>query len=198
MKRGKFIVIEGLDACGKSTISQKITAYFDAVMLNALPKSIKPWLHTIGKTEHPEATFSYFTLCNIIKAQEVNSILATGKNVILDRYFYSTYVYHKQMLNGNVPKEMMAIYNELLQPDLVVFLDVPQKIREERIRGRAVEIQWYGDAVSLKNDLTNSYFEMFKELNTNVLIVDNYSNSANATTAIIVDRLKAIGLDSCK
>ena len=75
MKKGKFIVLEGLDGCGKSTISTFIQKTFKADLLNALPKGIKPWLEIVGNTKLPEATFSYFTLCNLLKSQEIESII---------------------------------------------------------------------------------------------------------------------------
>lgn len=185
MKKGKFIVIEGLDGCGKSTISTLLQKNHKAVLLNALPQTIKPWLKTLGNTKLPEATFSYFTLCNLLKSQEISDLIAAGKNVILDRYFYTSYVYHQEIITEDFPTEIKAFYPSFIQPDLVVFLDVPQAIRQERIGSRAGELQWYGDAVSVKKDLTASYFKLFKELNTKVLRVDNHSNSIEQSVHII-------------
>lgn len=193
MKKGKFIVIEGLDGCGKSTISNVLQKEHNAVLLNALPNRIKPWLEKIGNTHIPEATFSYFTLCNLLKSQEINNILEAGNNVILDRYVYTTYVYHQEIIVENFPSEIKTFYNNLVQPDLVVFLDVPQNVRRERISLRNGELQWYGDAISIKTDLTNKYFELFDELKTNVLKVDNYNNRVEQTIDIInieIDKLR--------
>ena len=53
MKKGKFIVIEGLDGCGKSTISTILQKKYKADLLNALPKKIKPWLEIVGRTKLP-------------------------------------------------------------------------------------------------------------------------------------------------
>lgn len=193
MKKGKFIVIEGLDGCGKSTISNVLQKVHNAVLLNALPNKIKPWLGKIGDTQIPEATFSYFTLCNLLKSQEIHNILEAGNNVILDRYVYTTYVYHQEIITENFPLEIKAFYNNLVQPDLVIFLDVPQKVRKERINLRNGELQWYGDAISIKTDLTNKYFKLFSELGTNVFKVDNYNNDVKQSIEIInreIDKLR--------
>jgi len=40
MKKGKFIVLEGLDGCGKSTISNTLQKTYNADLLNALPKEL--------------------------------------------------------------------------------------------------------------------------------------------------------------
>lgn len=185
MKKGKFIVIEGLDGCGKSTISRVLQIKHNAVLLNALPDTIKPWLKIVGNTKLPEATFSYFTLCNLLKSQEIESIISAGKNVILDRYFYTTYVYHQQIVKSNFPVEIKTFYDKLLQPDLVIFLDVPHEIRKERIRSRSGELQWYGDAISIQTDLTENYFNLFNDLKTKVFKVDNHNNSIEQSIKII-------------
>ena len=93
MKKGKFIVLEGLDGCGKSTIGGILKKEYNAIALNALPEKIKPWLEKVGNTKLPEATFSYFTLCNLLKSQEIENLTRSGKDVILDRYFYTTYIF---------------------------------------------------------------------------------------------------------
>lgn len=185
IKKGKFIVIEGLDGCGKSTVSAILKRNYNAIGLNAIPKELKPWLNVVGNTNLPEATFSYFTICNLLKSLEIEKIISTGKNVILDRYVYSTYVYHKELLGNKIPEEVKEIYHKIIQPDLVIFLDVPQNIRKERINQRVGDLQWYGDAISLKTDLTNSYFELFSDLKTNVIKVDNYKNNVSQTIEII-------------
>lgn len=192
MKKGKFIVIEGLDGCGKSTISKQLQKKYNAVLLNALPNKIKPWLEIVGNTKIPEATFSYFTLCNLLKSQEIENIIGTGKNVILDRYFYTTYVYHQEIIKENFPSEIKDFYNNLIQPDLVIFLDVPQRIRTERIMSRKGELQWYGDAISLKTDLTNNYFKLFRELKTKPLCVDNHKNSIEQSISLISQKIEEL------
>ncbi len=189
MKKGKFIVLEGLDGCGKSTISTFIQKTFKADLLNALPKGIKPWLEIVGNTKLPEATFSYFTLCNLLKSQEIESIILSGRNVILDRYFYTTYVYHQEIIKVNFPTDIKDFYKNLIQPDLVIFLDVPQEIRKERITCRPGELQWYGDAISVKTDLTNSYFKLFSYLNTKFLSVDNHKNNIEQSIKIINQKI---------
>ena len=185
MKKGKFIVLEGLDGCGKSTISTILQKTYNANLLNALPKEIKPWLEIVGNTKLPEATFSYFTLCNLLKSQEIESIIPSGRNVILDRYFYTTYVYHQEIIKVNFPTGIKDFYKNLIQPDLVIFLDVPQEIRKERIKSRKGELQWFGDAISIKKDLTNSYFKLFSDLNTKFLSVDNHKNNIEQSIKII-------------
>lgn len=192
MKKGKFIVIEGLDGCGKSTISKEMQKKYDAITLNALPPEIKSWLHSIGETKLPEATFSYFTLCNLINSHKIEEIIKTGKNVIIDRYFYTTYVYHQKLIQENFPEIIKKSYVHLLNPDLVVFLNVSQKERSKRINQRKGELQWYGDAVSLEFDLTEKYFKLFKELNVKSFIVDNETNSVEESLKLIYSKIDSL------
>lgn len=191
MTKPQFIVFEGLDACGKSTISYEFSQRHQLKLIGALPDSIKGWLPRIAATHLPEATFSYFTLCNLLRAIDINEMLARGEGVVLDRYFYTSYTYHKQLLQESMPEQARQIYSfqNLPKPDLVVFLDVPQTVRSERIQSRGDTLQWYGDKVSTEYDLTLSYFELFEELNVNVLRVDNHSHSVAQTLDIIESHL---------
>ena len=192
MKKGKFIVLEGLDGCGKSTIVGILKKEYNAIALNALPDKIKPWLEKVGNTKLPEATFSYFTLCNLLKSQEIENLTKSGKDVILDRYFYTTYIYHQEIIKESFPSRIKDLYKEFTQPDLVIFLDVPQEVRKERIKKRPGELQWYGDAISVKKDLTNCYFKLFSELNTKFLRVDNHKNNIEQSIRIINQRLNKL------
>lgn len=192
MKKGKFIVLEGLDGCGKSTIGGILKKEYNAIALNALPEKIKPWLEKVGNTKLPEATFCYFTLCNLLKSQEIENLTKSGKDVILDRYFYTTYIYHQEIIKESCPSRIKDLYKEFTQPDLVIFLDVPQEVRKERIKKRPGELQWYGDAISVKIDLTNSYFKLFSELNTKFLRVDNHKNNIEQSIRIINQRLNKL------
>ena len=112
--------------------------------------------------------------------------------MILDRYFYSTFVYHSELITVDFPKDITDFYGNLTQPDLVIFLDVPQRIRKDRINKRKEKLQWYGDEVSLKRDLTNNYFELFAKLKTNVLKVDNHKNTVEQTVDIIRNEISKI------
>ena len=62
---------------------------------------------------------------------------------------------------------------------------MPQEIRKERISSRSGELQWYGDAISVRIDLTKTYFKLFNDLNTKVLKVDNHNNSIEQSIKII-------------
>ena len=187
MKNAKFIVFEGLDASGKSTISKRFAKQHNLQLLGAIPPEIKAWLPKLSATKLPEATFSYFTLCNLLMAQKINDILAKGESLVLDRYFYTSYTYHTRLLKAQMPEAIKKVYNfpNLPKPDFVVFLDVPQSVRTNRIKERSEDLQWYGDAVSMQFDLTQTYFDLFEELKVNVIRIDNHKNSIQETLAII-------------
>lgn len=191
MTKPQFIVFEGLDASGKSTISSEFSQRHHLKLIGALPDAIKGWLPRIASTHLAEATFSYFTLCNFLRALDINEMLERGEGVVMDRYFYTSYTYHKQLLKESMPDRIRQIYSfgDLPKPDLVVFLDVPQAVRSERIQSRGEALQWYGDKVSSQHDLTSSYFELFEELKVNVLRVDNHSNSIAETLELIDSHL---------
>jgi deoxyguanosine kinase len=198
MKNPKFIVFEGLDACGKSTISTEFARQHQIQLMGALPPKIKSWLPKIAATNLPEATFSYFTLCNLLRAQEIKEKLAHGESVVLDRFLYTSYSYHKALLKDAMPEEIKKIYRfqDLPKPDLLVYLDVPQMVRAKRIKGRKGDLQWYGDQVSLEHDLTEVYFDLFQTLDVNPLRIDNHTNSVEETLSIVNNHFQKIQMVS--
>ena len=82
-----FIVIEGLDGVGKSTITKALAREIDAVML-ATPgdkfNSMRSELELIYKDNHQARQLFYMsTVVNI--SEQVRDLISKGKNVIVDR-----------------------------------------------------------------------------------------------------------------
>lgn len=146
MKRGKFIVIEGGVGCGKTT------------QLTLLKKNLKKgweFYREPGSTEFGErvrdavqglhnydvdeyaAMFGYSAArANLIRGV-IAPKLKKGINIVLDRYWFSTYAY--QGSNGaskRTIKLVSKIATDDLKPDLVIFYDLDPRIGMARKNGR--------------------------------------------------------------
>jgi dTMP kinase len=91
-----FIVIEGLDGVGKSTIAKALAAEIDAVILTTPGDKfsrIRNELELIYK-DSPQARQLFYMSTVVTAANDVRELIAKGKNVIVDRYWLSTQVYH--------------------------------------------------------------------------------------------------------
>lgn len=141
---GKFIVLDGVDGCGKGTQAKLLAAYiFDK------SKDNHPWL-----TREPYRSHYYQEIRRLLKSgidPKANALrlaklfvadrriheaiiirnLQEGHPVISDRYKYSTLAY--QQTQGISLKKLIAMHRGIMVPDLTVILDVPAKIALERV-----------------------------------------------------------------
>lgn len=151
MKKGKFIVLEGVDGSGKSTQSarllakiqstgQAVTATYEptsgpigSVLRNILQRRIKADEKTIA------AMFLADRLDHI--QNDVNGMLKTlekGTHIICDRYYFSSYAYHSTHMPMQWVIDCNSICAELLRPDLTVYIDItPEESMKRLQKGRA-------------------------------------------------------------
>ena len=139
MKRGKFIVFEGIDGSGKS-LQLKL-------LRKKLPEAVFTQEHTQGvvgklveRVLNKEVSLNPVSLQLLFVADREDHLqkvvvpaIEKGKIVVSDRYFWSTVAY-----GGLVaPKEWLLQVNRIcLPPDLVIFLDVSPQTALKRIGKR--------------------------------------------------------------
>lgn len=145
MKKGKLIVLAGLDGSGKFTQSKELmtrlakqgfeTASFD------FPQYDKPFGALVGKylrgeygtiEEVPvEVVAMLFALDRYSIRDEIQEAKDEGKIVVLNRYTSANVGFQGAKFDGKERKEFIEwldwLESRLPQPDLVVFLDVPRK-----------------------------------------------------------------------
>ena len=144
MEKGKFIVIEGLDATGKTTIVPMLSASIDAMALNCPPKLLDNKIidHTSDLRKHFDKQPSivrraYYRAANLIASEQAKKTIDTGKHVVMDRYWTSTIAFSVLDKEGPITNIEYGTYPpEMLKPDIMIFLTVDEKHRSERLRGR--------------------------------------------------------------
>jgi dTMP kinase len=134
-----FIVFEGCDGCGKSTHARLLADWLRQkgrdVLLTAEPTEgrIGQLIREIlsGKIEvDPRTLALLFTADRVEHVKEIRHALETGKDVISDRYYYSTVAY--QAAQGVDRKWLLEMNVFALRPDLVLFLDIEPAEAERR------------------------------------------------------------------
>jgi dTMP kinase len=136
-----FIVLEGLDGCGKSTHAGLLAEWLrekgSDVLLTAEPTGgpIGLLIREIlsGKFGvDPKTMALLFTADRVEHTLEIRAALDLGRTVISDRYYYSTVAY--QSAQGVDRKWLMELNKFALTPDLVVFLDVDPALGAARTK----------------------------------------------------------------
>jgi len=143
-----FIVIEGIDGCGKTTQARFIYEWLIEqgrdVFLTAEPSKNRIGLfirEILSGSErvNPETLALLFTADRSEHlTREVKPALNDGKIVVMERYVNSTIAY--QTAQG-VRKEWIVKLNEFaIKPDLTIFIDLKPEIAVERIEIQSREI----------------------------------------------------------
>ncbi|NXQ30558.1 CMPK2 kinase, partial [Alaudala cheleensis] len=145
-KKGGFpvIVFEGLDATGKTTVTQAVRDTLNGVLLRSPPPSISQW-RTVFDDEPTPIKRAFYAAGNYILASEIAKA-STQAPVIIDRYWHSTAAYTiATETSGKVqdlPPAQDEVYQwpeDLLKPDLVLLLTVDPEERVRRLQHRGLE-----------------------------------------------------------
>ena len=141
--RGSFIVVEGIDGCGKSTQVARLAAKRDAVA------TFEPGATELGQSllrillegaVRPDPIAEALLMASD-RAQHVAMLieptLAAGRDVISDRYAASTLAYQGagRGLDRLDLAELMRFATGGLRPDLTILLDLPVEDAQKRRGG---------------------------------------------------------------
>ncbi|XP_068608417.1 UMP-CMP kinase 2, mitochondrial [Brachionichthys hirsutus] len=135
------VVIEGLDATGKTTLTESLRDTLGATLLRSPPQGLSPFRARFDQ-EPPLIRRAFYALGNYMTAEQVGQE-STKTPVIVDRFWHSTAAYAIAAAVGgpvsNLPAEGSEVYrwpSDLLQPSLVVLLTLDSEERKRRLRGR--------------------------------------------------------------
>ena len=137
MKQGKFIVIEGLDGCGKSTQIQRLAENLrkrgEKVYITAEPTEFETggYLRRILAESQEKNMYLQAALFLADRLEHVThpefgiqKYLNEGYTVICDRYYYSSFAYQGTASDMDWVMNINLDCKQLLTPDLCIFLDV--------------------------------------------------------------------------
>ncbi|XP_020496377.2 UMP-CMP kinase 2, mitochondrial [Labrus bergylta] len=135
------IVIEGLDATGKTTLTESLKNALGATLLRSPPQCLSP-LRARFDREPPLFRRAFYAVGNYITAEAIGQE-GMKTPVIVDRFWHSTAAYAiATAVSGpvcNLPAEGSEVYRwptDLLQPSLVVLLTLDPEERKRRLRDR--------------------------------------------------------------
>jgi len=162
-----FISIEGIDCSGKSTVSKLLVKQTDSVLYKTPPKNIILERDKVDAKASPIDHYRFYLDGIYTASKEIWEILASGKNVICDRYWLTTYVYHIVMgVSVNVDD-----FLNITHPDLTVVLLVSKDTQVKRFLKRGMSI---GDKrmINFQSELAREYKRALSKLEIPQLIIN--------------------------
>lgn len=194
--RGKFLVIEGIDGCGKSTQVRMLTEWLEKNNIpffltkepseKGLRKMIKGIVAENTKLDDPVLDALLFTADRKLHIDtEIKPELESGKIVISDRYYHSTFAY--QQTQGLELKWLREINKFAMKPDLTIVFDVPAEVSVERLSKDSTRKSFDKfEKISFLKRLRDCYLKLPSELkDEKVIILD-----ANRQPGMVFDELK--------
>lgn len=165
---GKFIVFEGLDGSGRSTITAMLGDYLTdnniGFILTKEPtrdsesgRKIKEILRERTEIDPMELQNLYAQDRKEHLDNEVIPALKEGKIVICDRYFFSTFAYGTA--HGADLEELIKLNNGFLYPDIIFLFKVSAKICIDRIEKRGDEKELFE-----KQEMLEKVWQVYEKL----------------------------------
>ncbi|MDR2866268.1 MAG: dTMP kinase [Methanomassiliicoccaceae archaeon] len=168
MKKGVFIVFEGIDGSGKSTCMDAVTLELEkmtTVMKTVEPTRDKTGLLIRSSMEMtPETEALLFTADRAEHTVTIKRWMAEGNTVLCDRYFASTLAYQSANLHGrSVDMQWLKILNDKVSitPDMTFLFDIDPKTALERVEKRGSKSK-FEDLGYLK-EVRKNYLNVAKE-----------------------------------
>lgn len=175
-----FIVLEGIDCTGKSTVCRLLARHMDATDYATPPREIAERRELIDRDATPEDHYAFYVHGNMLASAEIESYLLEGKRVICDRYWLTTLVYHRAMGMSVSAND----FCRLRQPDLTVLLTVSPSIQAQRFIERGMSA---GDRRMLNSqaELATLYQEALGEIRGNTLVIDTDTRNPSDVVHVI-------------
>ena len=188
--KGAFLVIEGIDGSGKSTLCRLLEKKFveegHKVMVTQEPThdEIGSFIRE-GKVKgiSQKAEALLFTADRAVHTERIIKWMEEGNIVICDRYFASTVAYQSSGFNGEaLDREWLIALNRpiMIRPDLTVLLDIDSKKGLSRIGDRG-ELSKYEVSMFLENT-RREYIRLADEFD--FMIIDAEENQIDIANEI--------------
>ena len=199
---GKFIVIEGIDGCGKTTQIKEISKWLPNSGLmekkSQLVKTREPGGSEFGlklreillnnnEIIHPDP-LTELLLYSADRSEHISKVIlpALKKSdwVISDRFSDSTLAYQGfgRGLNKTIIKQLENIVCQGLKPDLTIFLEIPPKISIARRRNKTPD-RIESEGIKFLEKVNDGFEIIAKEKNWEII-------SAYQEVAKITDKIK--------
>jgi len=192
-----FLVIEGVDGAGKSSVAAGVSAWLGGQGRDVLSLR-EPGSTRVGERVreilldaeigelHPWAEACLFTACRTqMVAEIVRPALEEGKTVLMDRYFYSTVCY-QGFAGGVAPDLLMQLSVQAVGgvlPDRVLLLDLPAAAALSRLGGNHDRMEAKGEAYM--EAVRQGYLQLAGQEPGRFVVLDAMASEANVLRAAI-------------
>jgi len=195
--KGKFIVFEGIDGCGKGTQLKLASSYlFDLskdhdIFLTREPTSdFKEIRKRMSEQTDAKKDAEWYADAFVKDRKNhlqkyIQPNLKHGTHVLSDRYKYSTLAY--QQTQGIPLQKLLDMHKNMLIPDLTIIFDCPANIAFQRRKTDGATDVFDKD-LKFQEELRQNYLDIKQKLDENIVVI----NGSRAIEKIFDDVKKHI------
>ena len=203
ISKGKFIVLEGGEACGKSSQIERLKRNLDPQKFvftrepggTKVADEIRKIIVTGDKDKLlPETELALVYAARNEHVQRlILPALNSGKHVISDRFYLSSFVY--QGVARGLSHDLIASFNNIfmqnLKPDLTLVFDLDIKIAQRRVKGRNNKDERFEQFDSNFHERIRKGFLNYAKNDPQIKIIDA-SNTIGQVAKLIKQELEAL------
>lgn len=178
MKKGKFIVIEGLDGAGSSTQVELLVKKLNQAGKKS-HSTKEPTNNIVGGLIRGLLTHEWSTTSEGFQLlfaadrahhlkQKIMPVLEHGENIVSDRYYFSTIAFGSVNLNLDWLKNLNKYF---LKPDLIFFIKVRPDVCLERIGKSRHRREFFEEKTKLEKTF-KTYLKLAQDKKYNTIIID--------------------------
>ena len=196
MRRGKIIVIEGIDKAGKTTqanlllknLKGKKYVKFDFPDYST-PVGIEIKQFLDGKRDYSDEVKMMLLSANRWeKKSEIESIIGKGTTIIMNRYYQSNLVYG--ISKGLKLKWLLALDEGLPKADLVVVIDIKTNTLVKRSRNDITDT--FEQDLDLIRNVRRNYKMLANKFNWHIIDGEDTVNIVNVQVVELVRKIMKI------
>jgi len=159
----KFIILEGCDGVGKSSVAIELAGLINGVYYKTPPPLFAKIRHEIETANDYYLRFYYYLTSTLYASLEIKELLK-NTSVVCDRYIYTTIAYHRA-LGIKIPNGLDKL---MFTPDYSFCLCVRENIQKQRISERATL-----GAFDSAFEFQKKVFQQFKKLKLDLFDTSN-------------------------
>lgn len=194
MERIRYASFDGLDATGKTTLTEMLQSKLNAVILKTPPQWICP-VREIFNKQKIEMRFLYYAFGNLWVDKFVLKPLLNDcqetKFVLQDRSWISTLSAHE--LRGMSTKWLnfgLRLAKTSTKPDCSFILHVNPDVRYQRLMGRGLVNETDLQNMKFENQIEGKYIEWASKLGWNSTRFDNTHYSVSEACEAITEHIQ--------
>jgi len=196
LRRGKIIVIEGIDKAGKTTqanlllkkLKGKKYVKFDFPDYST-PVGIEIKQFLDGKRDYSDEVKMMLLSANRWeKKSEIESIIGKGTTIIMNRYYQSNLVYG--LSKGLKLKWLLALDEGLPKADLVVVIDIKTNTLVKRSRNDITDT--FEQDLDLIRNVRRNYKMLANKFNWHIIDGEDTVNIVNVQVVELVRKIMKI------